>query len=467
MNAHSIRQRTEDAVNRDRKKPRSVLAVIAACLAACGTLRADDSHLTVGRLFGTGEFATDPLPARRWSKIPSTYFTLEKGDLVRHDPATGTKEILVPAAAFVPKGAKEPLGMEGYEFSADESKLLLFTNSRRVWRRNTRGDYWVLDVKARSLQKLGGDAAPSSLMFATFSPDGSRVAFVRENNLYVQDLSSLKVAPLTADGSKTLINGTSDWVNEEELDLRNCFRWSPDGKHILFWQFDTAGVAEFHLVDNVVGKSPKITSFAYPKVGEKNSATRLGVVPAAGGAVRWLDLPGDPREHYLPHADWTPGGNRVMVQQFNRLQTELKVWQVDPVAGQVKNVFTETDAAWLENENPWRWLDGGMSFLWLSERSGWRHVYRGAPRRLAAGADHEGRFRRDGDRGGGRGGRVAVLLGFTQECDTEIPVPGEARRPPEGTTFPRETGRLARVRYLPRCEVGRPHAVELHHAAGG
>jgi putative heme-binding domain-containing protein len=165
-------------------------------------------------------------------------------------------------------------------------------------------------------------------------------------------------------------------VNEEELDLRNCFRWSPDGKHVLFWQFDTTGVAEFHLVDNVVSKSPKVTSFAYPKVGEKNSATRLGVIPVAGGKVQWLDLPGDPREHYLPHAEWTPDGSQILVQQFNRLQTELRVWSADPATGQAKAVFTEADAAWLENENPIRWLDDGKSFLWLSERSGWRHAYR-------------------------------------------------------------------------------------------
>jgi putative heme-binding domain-containing protein len=354
--------------------------VLAVMFGACGTPRAgepaDGSLLTVNRLFGTGEFATEPLPARRWSKSSATYFTLERGDVVRHDPATAKKEVVVPAAAFIPKGAKEPLRVEAYEFSADESRLLIFTNSRRVWRRNTRGDYWVLDVKGQSLRKLGGDAAPASLMFATLSPDGTRVAFVRENNLYVQDLDSLKVTPLTADGSKTLINGTSDWVNEEELDLRNCFRWSPDGKHVLFWQFDTSGVPEFHLVDNVVSKSPAVTSFAYPKVGDKNSATRLGVVPAGGGKVRWLDLPGDPREHYLPHADWTPDGLHVMVQQFNRLQTELTVFRADPATGEAKAVFTEKDAAWLENENPWRWLDGGKSFLWLSERSGWRHAYR-------------------------------------------------------------------------------------------
>jgi len=349
----------------------------------------DRSLLTVGRLFGVKEFDTEPLPARRWSKRTAAYFSLEKlaagkgAELLSCDPATGKKEVVVPAAAFVPEGAKEPLAVDGYEFSADESKLLVYSNSQRVWRRNTRGDYWILDVAARKLRKLGGDAAPASLQFATLAPDGTRVAYVRENNLYVQDLVSLKITALTTNGSKTLINGTSDWVNEEELNLRNCFRWSPDSRHVLFWQFDTTGVSEFHLIDNVVSKSPRITSFAYPKVGEKNSATRLGVIPVAGGKVQWLDLPGDAREHYLPHADWTPDGSRILVQQFNRLQTELRVWRVDPATGQAAAVFTEKDAAWLENDNPWRWLNGGRDILWLSERSGWRQAYRapvdGAP----------------------------------------------------------------------------------------
>lgn len=354
--------------------------VVALAFCAAPELCADDSALTVHRVFGAREFDTEALPARRWSTHSPTYFTLDRSksgrELVRNDPVTGNKVVVVPAPAFVPKGAKDPLAVDGYEFSADESKVLIFTNSQRVWRRNTRGDYWLLNVAKRTLTKLGGDAPAASLMFASFSPDGTRVAFVRDNNLFVQDLETLKVTALTTDGSKTLINGTSDWVNEEELDLRNCFRWSTDGKSVLFWQFDTSGVSEFHLVDNVVSKSPRITSFAYPKVGGKNSATRLGVVPATGGKVTWLNVPGDPREHYIPHAEWTPDGKSVLVQQFNRLQTELRVFRADPATGDAKPVFTEKDAAWLENENPFRWIDGGKSALWLSERGGWRHAYR-------------------------------------------------------------------------------------------
>jgi putative heme-binding domain-containing protein len=361
-----------------------LLTVLAG---AAVPVRAEDpapagSVLTVDRLFGTREFDAESAPAFHWSRRSATYFTLDKPrvgpgrDLVRNDPATGTSEIVLPASAFVPKDAKGPLAIESFAFSADESRVLIFTNGQKVWRRNTRGDFWVLDVASRELTKLGGDAAPSSSMFAKFSPDGSRVAFVRDNNLYVQEVSTGTVTALTADGSKSRINGTGDWVNEEELDIRDGFRWSPDGRRIVFWQFDTSGVSEFHLVNNVVSDTPRITTFAYPKVGGKNSATRLGVVPVSGGTVRWIDLPGDPREHYLPHAEWTPDGSQLLVQQFNRPQTELRVYLADPETGRSRKVLTETDAAWLENENPVRWLDGGASLLWLSERSGWRHAYR-------------------------------------------------------------------------------------------
>ena len=239
-------------------------------------------------------------------------------------------------------------------------------------------------------------------MFATLSPDGTRVAFVRENNLYVQDLDSLKITPLTTDGSKTLINGTSDWVNEEELDLRNCFRWSPDGRHLLFWQFDTTGVAEFHLVDNVVSKSPRITSFAYPKVGEKNSATRLGVVPAGGGQGAMARPARRPaRALPAPRRLDARTARKSWCSSSTGSRRNCGCGGSIPPPGKAKAVFTEKDAAWLENENPWRWLDGGKSFLWLSERSGWRHAYRAPRRRLAAGTDHEGRVRRDRRRGGG------------------------------------------------------------------
>lgn len=340
-------------------------------------------QLTVERLFSTDEFQEEHIRPITWSKLGAAYFTLKAAEaeskgqaFVRVDAASGAQTVVVPASAFIPSGESEPLSIDGFAVSADESKLLIYTNSRRVWRLNTRGDYWVLDVATRDLKKLGGEASPSTLMFAKFSPDGSRVAFVHENNLYVQEVRDMRITALTTDGTAKLINGTADWVNEEELMIRDGYRWSPDGRSIAFWNFDTTGVEDFHLIDNTQGTYPQLTSFPYPKVGSRNSASRIGVVGITGGKVRWLDLPDDPREHYLPQMEWAPDGGAILIQQMNRLQNVNRVMLWDMKPGAIQTILTETDSTWLENENPVRWINDGNGFVWLSERSGWRHVYR-------------------------------------------------------------------------------------------
>lgn len=365
---------------------RSVIIFLAALqpLSAvrAETPQAGTSRLTPARIFTDKEFEEEKVEAIRWSKAGAHYFTLEKPaegklgkDLVKHEAESGAKTIIASAQVMTPEGEKKPLTVDSFEFSADESRALLFANTKKVWRKNTRGDYWLLDLAATKLTKLGGDTAPSTLMFAKLSPDGSRVAYVRQNNLYMQNLADMKVTALTADGSDKIINGTSDWVNEEELYLRDGFRWSPDGKRLVFWQFDTTDVKRFSMVNQTDGLYQKFTTFPYPKAGEKNSAARLGVVAVGGGAVTWLKVPGDPREHYLPLAEWTPDGKSVLLHQFNRLQNTLHVMLADPATGQTKTILTETDKAWVENKNnTQRWI--GDDFLWLSERSGWRHAYR-------------------------------------------------------------------------------------------
>lgn len=366
-----------------------LLCVASATLAPA----ADKEFLTIDRLFNSTEFKDETPPSLVWSKQSDSYFTLqspepedgaksddkdkkkpEGRDLVRIDAATGNRTILVPTQSFIPAGADKPLQVDGYEFSPDESKVLLFTNSQKVWRRNTRGDYWMLEIASRKLQQLGGDGAAASMMFARFSPDGSRVAYVRDNNIYVQDLKDLTIKALTTDGSQHVINGTGDWVNEEELDIRDAFRFSPDGKSIAFWQFDTSGVAEFSMIDNTSGTYPRTITFSYPKVGQKNSATRIGVVDVTGSPVRWLDVSGDPRNHYIARVEWTEDGKQIHLQQLNRPQNVNKVLLADPTSGATKSLLTETDEAWIENENPVKWLGDGR-FLWISERDGWRHAY--------------------------------------------------------------------------------------------
>jgi dipeptidyl-peptidase-4 len=337
----------------------------------------DPSLLTLDRIFTSKEFDAKSPPTLRWRKPGLGFVTLDHSSgsqqLVAHDPASGRTEVLVPNAWLTPAGQDKPLDVEDFEFSDDETKVLIYTNSQRVWRVNSRGDYWILDRPNRKLKKLGGDVAPSTMMFATLSPDGKRVAYVHRNNLYVQDLVDYRITPLTKDGSDTLINGTFDWVYEEELDLRNGYRWSPDGRSIAYWQLDSAGVKEFFLTNSAAGPYAKLLSIRYPKAGEKNSAARIGVVSASGGETRWLDIPGDPREHYLAKMEWA--GADVAVQQFNRLQNTNRVLLADPGTAKVRTILTEKDAAWVENNNDIHWVDEGRQFVWLSERDGWQHAY--------------------------------------------------------------------------------------------
>ena len=211
-------------------------------------------------------------------------------------------------------------------------------------------------------------------MFARFSPDGSRVGYVREGDLYVESVADGRIVRLTADASRTRVNGTTDWVYEEEFGLRDAFRWSPDGRRIAYWQFDMTGVRDFLLINDTDSLYSFTIPIQYPKAGTTNSAVRAGVVPAEGGATTWIDLPGDPRNDYLPRMEWA-GADELLLQRINRLQNTNRVMLASAKDGSARTVFVDRDSAWLDVVDDVTWLDGGASFLWVSERDGWRHLY--------------------------------------------------------------------------------------------
>jgi dipeptidyl-peptidase 4 len=344
---------------------------------------ADSSVVTLDRLFNSEDFVPERLGPVRWLEGKAAYVKLEPDSttppgraLVRYDAATGRRDVWVPAKRLVPQGDSVPLAVDDYSLSGDGKRLLVFTNSKKVWRQNTRGDFWSLDLSTWRLHRLGGrDAKPSSLMFAKFSPDGGRVAYVRENNLYVENLVAAEITQLTRDGSRSIINGTFDWVYEEELNLRDGFRWSPDGRRIAYWQLDASGVRDFLLIDNTDSLYSFTIPVQYPKAGTTNSASRVGVVSAAGGSTVWMNVPGDPRNNYIARLDWAANSNEVVLQHLNRLQNTNQVILGDASTGRVRTVFTERDSAWLDVVDDLRWVDGGKSFTWVSERDGWRHLY--------------------------------------------------------------------------------------------
>ncbi len=357
------------------------------------------SHLTgsdelsqrLKRIFDSPAFAVRRFGPARWIRGGAAFTTLEDApsteggkDIVEYDTATGKRSILVSHTQLIPPKAVKPLTIEEYRWDKNANRLLVYTESHKVWRTNSRGDYWVLDRSAGALKKLGGDAPGSSLSFAKFSPDGTRVAYVRANNIYVEDLATGAIRAITTDGSETQVNGGSDWVYEEELNVRDGFRWAPDGRSLAFWQFDLSGVEQFALINNTDSLYPKVINIPYPKAGTKNSAVRVGVASVDGGQPRWIEIPGDPRDHYIFRVEWLESGGSLAIGQLNRKQNMATVFIADSQSGTAKAVFEDRDAAWVdvpESGGPGRdtggfdWLNNGTKFLWLSERDGWRRAY--------------------------------------------------------------------------------------------
>ncbi len=344
---------------------------------------ADPATVTLERLYGSAEFRADYFGQARWLEDGTFYTTLEPSsavtdaqDLVRYETESGIRTVVVSASLLMPEGAERPLSIHDYQWSADGKRLLIFTNSRRVWRQNTRGDYWVLALETYDLRQIGADRPESSLMFGKFDPAGQRVGYVSEHDLFVEDIGSGNVVRLTSDGSETLINGTFDWVYEEEFFARDGFRWSPDGGSIAFWQLDAEGVRHFLMINNTDSVYSYTIPVEYPKAGDTNSAARVGVVSSGGGAPTWCDVPGDLRDNYIPRMEWSGNSDEIVIQRMNRHQNANQVMLCDAGSGTTRTILTETDPAYLDAVSDWQWLDGEEEFTWVSERSGWRHLYR-------------------------------------------------------------------------------------------
>jgi len=359
-----------------------VWVAMALLFAPC-MLQAQQLSDSLAAIFNKHEFDSKRFGPARWLNHGASYTTVEpsaavpKGeDIVEYDTATGKRTVLVSAEKLLGTPGAPPMKIDDYAWSEDNKQVLIFTNTKKVWRLNTRGDYWVLEMTSGRLKKLGGNSPESSLMFAKFSPDGRSVAFVRSNNIYVQELATDEIRALTEDGSATLINGTTDWVTEEELSLRDAFRWSPDSQSVAYWQFDTTGVGQYSLINDTREEYPVVTTYPYPQPGTTNSAVKIGVVPARGGPTKWMILPGDPREHYVPRMEWVKNSNQQLVLEYlNRLQNANQVLLADVQTGAVHMLFEDKDAAWVDYVRSLDWVQNGKGLLWLSERDGWRHAY--------------------------------------------------------------------------------------------
>ena len=347
----------------------------AVLLTAALSLQAQP-ELTLEDIYVKGTFRARGVPQPTWMEDGRSYSALTEKGLVRVDAATLVETVIVPQAAFVPEGSARPLRVEDYTWSDDRTKLVVYTNSRRVWRRNTRGDYWLLDVAAGTVRQLGKGLEPARMMYGKLSPAGDRFAYVYYNNLYVEDVATGERRQLTFDGGDVMINGNFDWVYEEELNCYDGWRWSPDGKKIAYWHSDTGGTGTFLMIDNIDSLYSFTIPLPYPKAGTTNSAVKVGVVDVESARTGWFPVPGDPRENYIARMEFVPGTDEVMIQQLNRLQNTNTVYYGNVNTLELKPFYEDHDDAFLNVHDNIVWLDGNKYFTWTSEKDGWRHLYR-------------------------------------------------------------------------------------------
>lgn len=313
-----------------------------------------------------------------WTTDGNSYTRIKDGNIIHVVPATDEETILVKKSQLTDPETGKTIVPQSYQFNANYTRALVFTNTAKVWRYNTRGDYWLFDVIANKIQKLGKGLPAQSLMFAKFSPDGRKVAYVSEHNIYTEDISTGAITKLTKDGTRKLINGTFDWVYEEEFGCRDGFRWSPDGAKIAFWQVDASRIRDYYMLNTTDSVYSQVIPVEYPKVGEAPSPVRIGVVYLYNGSTRWMDIAGDPQQNYLPRMEWS-GNNELVVQQLNRKQQVSKLIYCNVIDNKSRVFLSESSNSWVDlasDDAGWTWINKGEEFIWVSEKDGWRHIYK-------------------------------------------------------------------------------------------
>lgn len=323
-------------------------------------------------------------PGRKtyWTEDGNGFYSVSNNEIKLYNLNSHTESVFLGKDLFKTSDG-ESIAIRDFALSEDQQKVLIYTNSQRVWRYETRGDYWVLNRSNNQLQQLGKSLPEASLMFAKISPDGSKAAYVSKYNVYVEDLGSGNITQLTdSKGQAKLINGTFDWAYEEEFDCRDGFRWSPDSKSIAYWQIDANDIRDFHMINTTDSIYSYTIPVEYPKVGETPAACRLGVVDIKSAKTTWIRVPGDERQNYIPRMEWAGNSKELIFQQLNRKQNQSKLMYADVKSGLTRVFSQEKDDAWIsvrsqwDNDNGWYWLKDGNNFLWVTEKDGWRHIYR-------------------------------------------------------------------------------------------
>lgn len=291
-------------------------------------------------------------------------YSYKTGDFVKN---------IVIAGELIPKGDSTPIEMRSFGFSEDESKILFTTQTESIFRHSSISFFYVFDLKTRKLTPVSENGKQQ---LAEFSPDAQKVAFVRENNLFVKDIESGTELQITSDGKAgSIINGSTDWVYEEEFAVTKGFCWSPDGKKIAFMRFDESKVKEWS-IENYGSLYPEIDKFKYPKAGEDNSVVTVHVFDIETRQIKAMNT-GAETDQYIPRINWTTNANTLAILRVNRLQNQLEILLANVGSGESKTIYSEKNQYYIEDKNfdNIEFLNDGVHFILTSEKSGFNHLY--------------------------------------------------------------------------------------------
>lgn len=357
-----------------------ILFVVLLVTLRAGTMAQGERKLiTLEDIFKNRKFASKSVPQVKSMNDGVHYCQLRKDSLNLYEYATGNYAgSIVVSKQLIPPGDTAAIPMGSFEFSDDETKILFSTDEEPIYRRSSKANYYIYEVKTQKLFPLSSNGKQR---LATFSPDGSGVAFVRDNNLFIADISAPVPDPgsrieiqVTTDGrANEVINGATDWVYEEEFEFSQAFAWSPDGRRIAFYRFDESKVKEYQLT-YYGDLYPEQYKYKYPKAGEDNSVIGIYLYDLGLKKITPVDI-GKETDIYIPRIKWTEDANTLALYRMNRHQNKLELLLADAATGTSKVIYTEENKYYIEINDHWHFLKNRKEFLISCEKDGYRHIW--------------------------------------------------------------------------------------------
>jgi dipeptidyl-peptidase-4 len=335
-----------------------------------------ESELTLEDIFASAKYIPAKVINVRWlpdgSAFTYTAYNMANQilDIHKYEVENGSTTLLLSGIDL--KWSNETIKMSNYWWTDDGNYLLIEGPEKTIWRHSRQAPFYMYDVKTKEIKALG-DNDPN-LRNVKLSPDGKKVGFVRDHNIYIADLSTGDETALTTDGGDNILNGEFDWVYEEEFSIADGWQWSPDGKKIAFWRFDQTRVKEFYMIDEMHVYN-KVIPLKYPKTGEQNSIIKIGVVDVATGETKWMDI-GEDDDIYIPRIYWTNSSDKLAMLRLNRHQNHIELLMANTSNGKSVVVLEDRDPCWIEvNDDTTIFLKNEDNIVWVSERSGYKHAY--------------------------------------------------------------------------------------------